>query len=67
MAKQKKNNIPDENINYIYPDDVDPKVSYKNKGSCLDVLRFADEKLCNGCDFEDHCVYDRKYKYYKPS
>lgn len=63
MAKQKKNNnIPNENLHYIYPDDINPEIAYLNKTSCLNPIEFRTQN-CNGCNHESRCVYVNKYKY----
>lgn len=62
MAKQKKNN--NENLVFIYPDDIDPEIAYLNKTSCLNPIEYRSQN-CNSCNHELLCIYINKYKYKK--
>ncbi len=59
---KRQNNLDD--VKFYYPESIiEP---YLNKDACLNPGRYVG-KACNGCGYEEKCIYKSKYKYKKLS
>jgi hypothetical protein len=64
MARTKQQPL-NENIKFIYPEDVDPSIAYLNKDSCYSPNDYF-RQACHECTAHvERCIYKNKYKYHK--